>query len=226
MIAEAVLHRFLGIALVGQADIHARVQKRLLAQTRLQRLEIKHRALAEDLRVRLEAHAGTGAVRGAFFHQLGDGVAALELLVIRRALVVDLDLQPLGKRVHDGRAHAVQAAGNLIAAAAELAARVQDREHDRHRRKARLVLDAHRDAAPVIRDAHNVPRQDLHVDPVAEARERLVDRVVHDLIDEVMQALRPRRRDIHAGPLAHSLQSLQNLDLVFIIILACLGDFV
>ena len=43
------------------------------------------------------------------------------------------DAQPLGQGVHDAHADAVQAAGDLVAAAAELAAGVEDRVHDLER---------------------------------------------------------------------------------------------
>ena len=41
---------------------------------------------------------------------------------------------------------------------------------------------------------------------------RLVDRVVDDLLDQVMQAADVGRADVHAGPLANRLEPLQDLD--------------
>ena len=51
------------------------------------------------------------------------------------------DLQPLGKRVDDRRADTVQTAGDLIAPAAEFAARVQDGIDDLQRGLAGLLLE-------------------------------------------------------------------------------------
>ena len=62
--------------------------------------------------------------------------AALVLLAPDVAVAADLDVQQLRQRVDDRDADAVQAAGDLVAAAvAELAAGVQDGEHDLDRRR-------------------------------------------------------------------------------------------
>ena len=62
--------------------------------------------------------------------QRADGLAALEALVPVVAVAVDVELEPLGERVDDRDADAVQAAGHLVAGAAELAAGVQHGEDD------------------------------------------------------------------------------------------------
>jgi len=93
----------------------------------------------------------------------------------------------------------VQAAGDLVAAAvAELAAGVEDGQHDlrggpllfRHR------LD--RDAAAVVLDRAAVVRMQDDADAVAVTGQGLVDRVVDDLVDEVVEAPEARRADVHA----------------------------
>ena len=75
-------------------------------------------------------------------------VAALELLAVDLAVAADLGDEPLGERVHDRDADAVEAAGDLVAVAAELAAGVELREDDGQRGLA-LALDdrVDRDAA-------------------------------------------------------------------------------
>ena len=55
---------------------------------------------------------------------------------------------------------------------------------------------------------------DRDVDLIAVAGQRLVDRVVDDLVDEVMQAGCTGRADVHRRPLAHRLEPFENLDLV------------
>ena len=82
----------------------------------------------------------------------------------------------------------MQAAGDLIAPAAELAARVQHGEYDLERGLAGLRLDVHGDAAAVIADADDVAGLDGELDVAAVARERLVNGVVDDLIHQVVQA--------------------------------------
>ena len=62
--------------------------------------------------------------------------AARELLAVDLAVAPHLGDEPLGERVHDRDADAVEAAGDLVAVAAELAAGVELRQHDRQRRAA------------------------------------------------------------------------------------------
>ncbi len=75
----------------------------------------------------------------------GLGNAALEALAPDLALAPHLHLQPLGQGVDGRDADAVQAAGDLVAAAAELAARVQLGHHHRQ--------------APTGRSARGCPRE-------------------------------------------------------------------
>ena len=115
-------------------------------------------------------------------------------------------------------ADAVQAAGNLVPPAAELAAGMQDRQAHFHRRAVHLRMQAHREAAPVVHHGHGTVRVQRNMDPVAVAGQRLVHGVVHNFIYQVMQAPRVRRPDIHARALPHSFQALENLDLLLTVI--------
>ena len=54
--------------------------------------------------------------------------------------------------------------------------------------------------------------QQRHVDGVAVAGQRLVDRVVDHLVDQVVQAALAGRADVHAGALADRLEALQHGD--------------
>ena len=80
---------------------------------------------------------------------------------------------------------------------------------------------AHRNAAAVVLDGDRPVEVDHHVDAIAEAGQRLVDRVVDDLVDHVVQA-RPviGVADVHAGPLANGIQTLQDLDALFVVLTA------
>jgi hypothetical protein len=55
---------------------------------------------------------------------------------------------------------------------------------------------------------------EAHLDERAEARHRLVDRVVDDLEDEVVESARSRVAHVHAGALADRLDALEHLDAV------------
>ena len=136
-------------------------------------------------------------------------------------------MELLGERVDDRDADAVQAAGDLVAAAvAELAAGVQDGQHDLDGRLALLLHRRDRDAAAVVDDGDRVVRVDRDVDAVAVAGERLVDRVVDDLVDQVVQAAHAGRADVHAGALAHGLEALEDGDVLGVVARARLAGLV
>ena len=107
----------------------------------------------------------------------------------------------------------MQTARDLVAVVVELAAGVQNGQHDFGRGLAAgVAID--RNAAAVVDDRDRVVDVDLDVDLVAEAGERLVDRVVDDLVHEVMQPRRPGGADVHRGTLADRLEAFEDLDLV------------
>ncbi len=224
-VAEVVFLRLLFAAPVAQDDVHPGVQERLLAQAGLQRLVVELRRVLENLRVRAEGDLRAALLpRRAAFLEARHGLAALEFLVIGDAVAVDLDLQPPGERVDHRGAHAVQPAGDLVPPPAELAARVQHGEDYRDGRDAGLMVDAHWNSAAVVVDADDIAGKNLDVDFIAVSRKRLVDRVVDDLIDQVVQAARARGPDIHARAFADGLHPLENLYLAFVVIFVCLCD--
>ena len=147
--------------------------------------------------------------------QLALGLAALVVLGPDVAVAADLEVERLRERVDDRDADAVQAAGDLVAAAlaAELAAGVEHGEHDLGRRSLLLGVLVNRDPAAVVDDGDRLVRVDRDRDVVAVAGERLVDRVVDDLPDQVVQAARPGRADVHARPLADRVEPAQDGDL-------------
>ena len=128
------------------------------------------------------------------------------------AHLADLDVEPAGEGVDHGGADTVQPAGHLVAAAAELPAGVQLREHQLHGGDVLAVALAGGDAAAVVDDGHAAVGAQRHVDAVGVAGEGLVHRVVDDLPDEVVQAALTGRADVHAGPLAHGVEAFEDLD--------------
>src|SRR6185503_13990300 len=120
-------------ALVDERDPHALREVRGLTQALGDRLErvldsLEHLGIGAELRPR--------PVPIALRRNLLDRpqrLAAPVFLGVDAAVARRLDAQPLGQRVHDADADAVQPAGNLVAATAELAARVEHRMDDLQR---------------------------------------------------------------------------------------------
>ena len=61
------------------------------------------------------------------------------------------------------------------------------------------------------------------VDVLAEAGQRFVDRVVDDFVDEMVQAGRTGRPDVHRRALPNRLESLEDLDLVGAVVVCASG---
>ena len=75
----------------------------------------------------------------------------------------DGQFQPFRQGVYNGCTYAVQTAGDLVAAAAELTAGVEDGVNDGRRRDALFWVDAHRDSAAVVRNPDHVAGKNVHV---------------------------------------------------------------
>ena len=133
---------------------------------------VEAHGLAENLLVGMKAHLGAALI-GDFAEGLEfrDGDAALEGLAISHLAAPDLDLKPVGQRVDDGDADAVEAAGRLIGAAVEFAAGVQLGHDDFERGlpgEFRVRVDRH--AAAVVGDGQPIALFEADLDRVGVAR--------------------------------------------------------
>ena len=54
-------------------------------------------------------------------------MTTLVTLLVNLSVLVDLNLQPVGQRIYNGCAYAMETAGYLVSAAAEFTAGMQDR---------------------------------------------------------------------------------------------------
>ena len=151
--------------------------------------------------------------RGARDLERRDRVAVGELDEMLEAVPPDAQNELRRQGVDDRHPDAVQAAGDLIGVLVEFPAGVQLGHDDLGRRHALLLVDARRNAAPVVEDRARAVGVEGHGDELRMACERLVDGVVHHLVDHVVQAgAVVRVADIHARTLAHRVQPAQHLD--------------
>src|SRR5699024_4065775 len=133
-----------------------------------------------------------------------------ELDLVALAVPVHLDDHALGAGVDDRDADAVEAAGHLVAAAAELAAAAERGEGDLDAGHLEPGVHVGRDATAVVGHATAAVRQQGDVDAVAVAGHGFVDGVVPDLPHQVVEARDPRAADVHAGALAHVREALED----------------
>ena len=115
-------------------------------------------------------------------------------------------------------AHAVKTARDLVGAVVELSARVQHRHDDFRCRAPLLGVDIHRDSAPVIGDRYRFVGMNGDDNPVAVARQGLVDGVIDDLKNHVVK---PGAvigiSDVHSGAFPHRIKTLQDFDFTGIV---------
>src|SRR5690606_32390065 len=106
-------------------------------------------------------------------------------------------------------ADTVQTTRGLVARAAELAARVQPRQHQFDAGDAGLGVRAGGDTAAVVLHLDAPVGVERDDDPVGVASHTFVGGVVDDLGEQVVDAAAVGRPDVHAGPLANRFQSLE-----------------
>ena len=187
-------------ALVAKDDPQPAGEERRLAQALEKRGGVEVRLL-EHLGVGQEGDDRPGLVLRSHADCLHVScrLAASELLPVHLAVASHLGDEPLGEGVDDRDADSVQAARDLVAIAPELPARMELRQNHRQCRESLLGDHVHRDPRAGVPHGHGVVRMDRDVDEIVSPRECLVDRVVDYLVDEVMQATRARRPDVHTG---------------------------
>src|SRR2546422_9766652 len=126
---KAELGRFVA-ALIGERNLQALVKKGQLAQA-LREDVVAVDDLLKDFRVRVELHLGARFFRFPGHLQVAFGHAARIGLLPNLSVAADLEVEPVGKRVDNRDAHAVQPARNLVGLVVELAAGMQDRKSTR-----------------------------------------------------------------------------------------------
>ena len=199
------------IAFVLEADRDAGVEEGEFLQPAGHRLLVEGGGF-HDRPVRLEPCVRTRRIRRANDLEGGDGSAPLVALKVLVTVSEDPYLEPFGEGVHDVDSDPVQPARHLVGVPVELGARVEDRHDDLERRSVVLRVDLDGDATTVVPDrARSIfveGDRDLGTGP----REDLVDRVVDDLVDELVQAARVGRPDIHSGASTDRGKTLEDLD--------------
>ena len=113
------------------------------------------------------------------------GFAVFIALKMYFPAVVYLYRQPVGKRVYNRRAYAVQTAGNFVSASAEFAARVKDCINNLKRGYSHFRVYARGNSASVVLNGNDVSFFDGNVNVFAVARQRLVYRIVHNFVYEM-----------------------------------------
>ena len=210
---HAILERMLlHHALILEHDLNTSIQEGQLAHTVCQDLPLVGRH-GEDGIVRPELHERTGLtlLPVADSLVLGDHMYRRErftLLVVLSmdlAVAIHLDVHLGGECIHAAHTHTVQTAGHFVGVLIELTAGMQHGHHDLQGRLMLLRMHIHRDTTTVILHRDRIVLIDVNSYLRAETCQGLVDRVVHHLINQVVQALLRDVADVHRRTLTHRL---------------------
>ena len=112
----------------------------------------------------------------------------------------------------------METTGGLVCLIVELAARVQRREDDTLRGHA-LLVHPDRDTTAVIPYGTCAIRRQCHPYISAVSCQMLIDRVIHDLVDQVIETTRAHRTDVHTRSHTDRLQPLEDRNTRRIILL-------
>src|SRR6266571_6157557 len=200
------------VELVHDDDPKAGVQEGQLPQARRQDVVVELDGL-EDLGIREEGDDRPGAFRRSDDLEVRGFLATREPHPVFLAVPLHADLEPLAQAIDDGETDAVQPAGHAVHLPLELPAAVHPRQNDLDARRAVLRMDVDRDPTAVVRHGDGSVRVQGDLDFLAEARHRLVDRVVDDFVDQVVEAACVDRADVHRWPFSDRLQAFEDLDL-------------
>ena len=201
--------------LVGERDLQALVEERVLLEPGTERLEVVLGGL-EDRPVGPERLGGAGALVGTERLQpvdAGDRVAAVRVLLAPVVPVAAyLGDEAVTQCVDHGHADTVQPAGDGVAATTELAAGMQDRHDHLEGGLALGRVHRDRDASAIVGDAYAAVGHEPHVDLGGVARKGFVHSVIHNLVHKVVEPTLTGRSDIHARSLTNGLETFQDCD--------------
>lgn len=187
------------LAFVQQVQVDAFVQECQLTQAVGQDVVLVFRREREDTAVGFEGDRGSAIIAGADHFDRRSRSAFAVRLAEYFAVAVDFGDEQRRECVHARNTHAVQTARNLVAALVELAARMEHGEHDFECGLALFFVEVGRDASAVILDCDRVVFVDRNVDVGTVSCQRLVDRVIHHLVNQVVQTFSPMSPIYMAG---------------------------
>jgi len=165
----------------------------------------RRRVAREDLRVREKRDDRAGAFCRADDLEVRCFLSPLEPHPVLLSVPLHADLEPLAQPIDHRQADAVQPAGHLVHLPLELAAAVHPRQDQFDSGNPVLRMDVDRDAPSIVRHRHGSVRVEGNLDFLAEPCHRLVNRVVDNLVDEVVEAPRIGRSDVHRRPFSDRL---------------------
>ena len=204
---------------------HALIEKGHFSHAGRQNVIAKNVGLFEYVFIRPERDAGSRGFRFADGLEFRDRMPLLVFLVVYFSVPFYFNFQPFRKPVNNADAYPVKSSGNLVNPVVKFAPGVERGHYDFYRRFFLCVVYVHGDPAAVVSYRYAFIRVYGNIYLVAIAPHNFVDRVVHNLVNKVVQAPFARVADIHGGSFSDGLDPLQDLYRPGVIFLFCSGCF-
>jgi hypothetical protein len=198
-------------SLVSDRDSQTCVQEGELAETLGENVEGEFRR-GKYLWVWVEGHACPGLVGDADCLEGTLGDAALIGLAPDFSGAFDLQLEAFGKCVYDRNSDTVEAAGNFIGGIVELSTGVKSRQNHLGCGAFLDEMKIDWNATSIIDDGDTRILVNDNRNFGTKAADRFVDRVVYDLIDEMVQTLGTSGPDVHCRAFSNWIEAFENLD--------------
>ena len=199
------------LAAVGEDQLNALVQVSQLAQTCCQNI-VLILGRNEDVAIGLEGHDCTRRIDLTHNLHRRSGSTLAVRLTIDLTIAMYLSDQFHRKGIHARYTYTVQTTRYFITVLIEFTAGVQHRQHDFESRLALLLVHIGGDTSTVILYGDRVVLVDGYLDVGAITRQSLVDRVIDNLINQVVQTLFAHITNIHCGSFAYCFKTFQHLN--------------
>ena len=111
----------------------------------------------------------------------------------------------------------MQSSRNPVRLLLEFSSGVEFGKHDLDRRLVLRLMEFYGYASSVVNNGNRAVGVDIDVYVFTETRERLVNRVVDDLVNEVVEPGGSGRAYVHGGPFSYGFETSQNLYGIFVV---------
>ena len=175
------------------------------------------RTVASEILHSLQPHTVGNTVTDDL--ELGRILASEVFLLVDPAVSSDLYDHVCGQRVNYRSTYSVESAGYLVSSAAELTAGVQLCVDDLNSRDSHLRMDVYRHSTSVVLDGDRVVFFDSYLYMFTKSCQRFIDRVVHDLVYEMMESRRACTSDVHTRSQTYRFKTLKYLYLTCAVLL-------
>ena len=143
------------------------------------------------------------------------------MVFVDKTACLDRHMHMTRQRINHRRTDTMQSTAGLIRLIIEFSPCVKRRKYESFRADS-FFMHTYRNTPPVIRHRCRTVRLKRHADRRAESCQMLVHRIIHDLIDQMVQPFRGNAADIHAGSYTNRLKTLQHGNTGCIIIICCI----